>query len=202
MNNETDIYSEVKSVSCSLKSLVTQLFDQQLIYLDITGNIIPDSKVHGANMGPTWVLSAPNEPHVGPMNLAIRNSFALLAFCAGNPLVVSGFPSHWDSNTESILCHDIMISHDNHDDVIKWQHFPRYWPFVRWIHRSPVNSLHKAQSRGALMFSLISTLNKRLSKQSCNWWFQTPLCSSWLHWKGNTDFAWLKMEQTASNQNQ
>ena len=32
----------------------------------------PDSKFHGANMGPTWVLSAPDGPHVGPMNLAIR----------------------------------------------------------------------------------------------------------------------------------
>ena len=34
--------------------------------------IYPDSKVHGANMGPTWVLSAPDVPHVGPTNLAIR----------------------------------------------------------------------------------------------------------------------------------
>ena len=34
---------------------------------------IPDSKVHGANMGPTWVLLAPDGPHVGPMNLAIRD---------------------------------------------------------------------------------------------------------------------------------
>ena len=42
-----------------------------------------------------------------------------------------------------------------HDDVIKWKHFPRYWPFVRGIHRSPVNSPHKGQWRGALMFSLI-----------------------------------------------
>ena len=42
-----------------------------------------------------------------------------------------------------------------HDDVIKWKHFPRYWPFVRGIHRSPVNSPHKGQGRGALMFSLI-----------------------------------------------
>ena len=42
-----------------------------------------------------------------------------------------------------------------HDDVIKWKLFPRYWPFVRGIHRSPVNSLHKGQWRGALMFSLI-----------------------------------------------
>ena len=32
-----------------------------------------------------------------------------------------------------------------HDDVIKWKHFPRYWPFVRGIHRSPVNSPHKGQ---------------------------------------------------------
>ena len=43
----------------------------------------------------------------------------------------------------------------NHDDVIKWKHFPRYWPFVRGIHRSPVNSPHKGQWRGALMFTLI-----------------------------------------------
>ena len=32
----------------------------------------PDSKFHGANMGPTSVLSAPDGPHIGPMNLAIR----------------------------------------------------------------------------------------------------------------------------------
>ena len=43
----------------------------------------------------------------------------------------------------------------NHDDVIKWKHFPRYWPFVLGIHRSPVNSPHNGQWRGALMFSLI-----------------------------------------------
>ena len=42
-----------------------------------------------------------------------------------------------------------------HDDVIKWKHFPRYWPFVRGIHRSPVNSSHKCQWRGALTFSVI-----------------------------------------------
>ena len=41
------------------------------------------------------------------------------------------------------------------DDVIKWKHFPRYWSFVRGIHRSPVNSPHKGQWRGALMFSSI-----------------------------------------------
>ena len=29
-----------------------------------------------------------------------------------------------------------------HDDVIKWKHFPRYWPFVRGIHRSRSHSQH------------------------------------------------------------
>ena len=43
----------------------------------------------------------------------------------------------------------------SHDDVIKWKHFPRYKPFVRGIHRWPVNSPHKGQWPGALMFSLI-----------------------------------------------
>ena len=45
--------------------------------------------------------------------------------------------------------------HVNHDDVIKWKHFPRFWPFVRGIHRSTVNSPHKGQWRGALVLSLI-----------------------------------------------
>ena len=43
----------------------------------------------------------------------------------------------------------------SHDDVIKWSHFPWYWPFVRGIPRSPVNSPHKDQWRGALVFSLV-----------------------------------------------
>ena len=42
-----------------------------LVFANIAGKQCPDSKVHGANMGPTWVLSAPDGPHVGPMNLAI-----------------------------------------------------------------------------------------------------------------------------------
>ena len=42
-----------------------------------------------------------------------------------------------------------------HDDVINWKHFSHYWPFVQGIHRSPVNSPHKGQWHGALMFYLI-----------------------------------------------
>ena len=42
-----------------------------------------------------------------------------------------------------------------YDDVIKWEYFPRYWPYVRGIHRSLVSSPHIGQWREALMFSLI-----------------------------------------------
>ena len=42
-----------------------------------------------------------------------------------------------------------------HDDVIKWKHFPRYWAFVRGIHRSPVNTPHKGQCRGAVVLFFI-----------------------------------------------
>ena len=62
------------------------------------------------------------------------------------------------TNSAEVIRHAKMlwsIFFNLHDDVIKWRHFPRYWPFVRGIHRSSVNSPHKGQWRGTLMFSLI-----------------------------------------------
>ena len=66
-------------------------------------NVTPDSKVYGANMGPTWVLSAPGGPHVGPMNmmnLVIRDKLALqpspdthlFTFTIHNILFLSSLP--------------------------------------------------------------------------------------------------------------
>ena len=66
------------------------------------------------------------------------------------------------------LCELIPVSKssDKKDVSMSWRHlpirhrteytFPRYWPFVRGIHRSLVDSTHKGQWHGALMFSLIS----------------------------------------------
>ena len=54
----------------------------------------------------------------------------------------------------------------NHDDVIKWKDFPRYWPFVRGKWPAPENSPHKGQWRRALMFSLISArINRRVNNR-------------------------------------
>ena len=72
------------------------------------------------------------------------------------PSIVNCDPfEKWAHNTLPTF-HDCFILHNSdRGDVIKWKHFPHYWPFVRGIHRSPVNSPHKGQWRGALMFSLI-----------------------------------------------
>ena len=56
-----------------------------------------------------------------------------------------------------IVCNWKKEKFSQHNDVIKWKYFPCYWSFVRGIHRSPVNSPHKGQWRGPLMFSLICT---------------------------------------------
>ena len=58
----------------------------------------------------------------------------------------------WNFHDKSDVRHETILKHD---DVIKWKHFPCYWPFVRGIHWSLVNSPHKGQWRGALMFSFI-----------------------------------------------
>ena len=95
----------------------------------------------------------------------------------GNSPVTGEFPAQRASNAEKAsiwwryhqfakfnfqrLPSMVRISHflfciiRDHDNVIKWKHFRRCWSFVQEIHRWPVNSPHKGQWRGALMFSLI-----------------------------------------------
>ena len=48
---------------------IYQYYDTHL--QDETGKYTPDSKVHGANMGPIWGRQGPGGPHVGPINFAI-----------------------------------------------------------------------------------------------------------------------------------
>ena len=64
-------------------------------------------------------------------------------------------PCYLGNHIKHGLPQKASITECNHDDVIKWKHFPRYWPFVWGIPRSPVNSPYKGQWRGDLMFPLI-----------------------------------------------
>ena len=71
---------------------------------------------------------------------------------------------------------------DINDDVIKWKHFPRYWPFVRGIHPSPVNSPHKGHAvTRSLDIFLCLHVNKQLSKQSRRRWIRTSSHPLWRH---------------------
>ena len=92
---------------------------------------IPDNKIHGANMGPTWVLSASDGPHVGHMNLAIRDCFCLQML-----------ESKWVSSSKDVIVFRkallnpvtslqfrryVSIKGDNYEnDVLFWQEIQRY----------------------------------------------------------------------------
>ena len=74
-----------------------------------------DSKIHGANMGPTWVMRAPGEPHGGPTNLAIwdKQDTNRMIFTQTKKLypVLSREPA-------GNLLHDFRIQ-SNHNEVLR-----------------------------------------------------------------------------------
>ena len=88
------------------------------------------------------------------------------------------------------------------DDVIKWKHFPRFLPMVKGIHRSPVECPPQRPMTRSFDVFFDLCLNKRLSKQSKRWWFETPPRSVWRHcnckWShgciNNTTWDWLPNE--------
>ena len=146
----------------------------------------PDSKDHGANMGPTWVLSAPGGPHVpcyqGRLQCSAWYSYFCKAFIPdifSLTQVSEKRGAFCEVKWGPTVCATFHIFFIAHDDVIKWRHFPCYWPFVRGIHRSPVPSQRPVKRCFDVFFDL--RLNKRLSKQSWGWWFETPSHSLWRH---------------------
>ena len=82
----------------------------------------------------------------------------------------------WLCSNPGSLCEILQILHD---DVIKWKHFPRYWPFVRGTHRSPVNSPHKGQWSGVFMFCLISAW--------MNGWVNNRVADDWRRHRDHYD---------------
>ena len=72
-------------------------------------------------------------------------------------------------------------AYTKHGDAIKWKHFTRYWPFVRGIHWSPVNSPAQRPVTQSFDVFLDPCQNKRLVKQSWGWWFEMPSRSLWCH---------------------
>ena len=72
---------------------------------------IPDSKVQGANMGLTWVLSAPGGPHIGPINLAIGDSIELgMQLVQGGSMEMSAIQYHQRRSTGRNILGRCVIS--------------------------------------------------------------------------------------------
>ena len=72
--NKTDIYRIVNWFAESICHIRTKLYKLYEGYCKGYADChitCPDSKVHGANMGPIWGRQDPGGPHVGPMNFAI-----------------------------------------------------------------------------------------------------------------------------------
>ena len=78
--------------------------------------LTPDSKVRGANMGPTWVLSSPDGPHVGPKNLAIKEALHTMR-SRDDPAFMNNGPSTPEDEGASVLC-DVLYA-DNPGPAIR-----------------------------------------------------------------------------------
>ena len=110
---------------------------QPFFYANIKQNI----KAHVT--GSLWGESTEDSPHRGPV---MRKP---ILFHDGVMLCLTA------------VCYRIISPkqeqrrHCTHDDVIKWRHLSALLSLCAGIHRSPVNSPHKGQWRGTLMFSLI-----------------------------------------------
>ena len=92
-----------------------------------------------------WWFETPSHPLLRHCNDVLKHQTEWASQTCQDNCSLPG-DEYMDSETRLYLLHD---------DVIKWKHFPCYWPFVRGIHRLLVNSPHKDQGRGALAFSLL-----------------------------------------------
>ena len=120
---------------------------------------VPDSKVHRANMGHTWVLSAPDGPHVGPMNLVIRGHTIL---CAYDLSIISlkGLSLLYNQSV-------IYIILPHWEEILTWKRFMHYWTFVRAIHWSTVVSFLSRRASDVMEFGFSEQviLNRLLDKE-------------------------------------
>ena len=91
----------------------------------------------------------------------------------------------WIAITKKILqisCLSLILTFC-HDDVIKWDHFPRYWPFVLEFTGPGEFPAQWPVTRSSDVFFDLR-LNKLLNKQPQGWWFETPPWSLWRHCHG------------------
>ena len=114
----------------------------------------PESKVHGTNMGPIWVLSAPDGPHVGPMNFAIW----VIIQCWQSVSFTHGSVLHWDLNQNTELSIEKCVR----------KCLPKCWPFYSSLtHQSFVASMIPYQLQTPGIPREISSLSGQCTHELC-----------------------------------
>ena len=120
----------IYSCPCSLS-----IFHKHFYEPTITGpQKYPDSKVHGANMGPTWVLSATDGPHVGSTNLATRVYVCMTGDGAVKQYVL------YISCVCVYLCYMSVYT-------LRWRHDDRYGVTNHQPHHCLLNRLFRRRSK-------------------------------------------------------
>ena len=94
------LWLEMKEFYPSLSGLLQWHWDN---------NMIPDSKVHGANMGPIWGRQDPGGPHVGPMDFAIWDCIVQTFFVLWFRYMQNDVPNY----------HAVIISHITTTHILK-----------------------------------------------------------------------------------
>ena len=125
-----------------LQSPASRMFTQPFIHSGA------DQRKYQSSASLAFVRGIHRWPVNSPHKEYSCNTCIDIIFLGWFTAMIDPVPIIWDDMGSTDQYH-------THDDVIKWKHFPRYWPFARGIHRSPVNSPYKGQWRGALLFSLI-----------------------------------------------
>ena len=133
------------TISVNSTSTISPGCTQMTLTESLAVDTVPDSKAHGANLGPVWVRQDPGRPHVGPMNLATCKA------------IITRFRS-WN-NMGCAVCF-ALCSYSYHLINTWWRHqMETFFALLALCVGNspvPVNSPHKGQWRGALLFSSIS----------------------------------------------
>ena len=135
----------------NMLAMASQITSLTIVYSTVYSGADQRKHQSSASLAFVWGIHRRpvNSPHKGPA--VTRKMFPF-----DDVIMIQTFTNMQSPKIVSLsMLLECIVWDPNHDDVIKWKHFPRYWPFVRRIHRSPVNSPHKGQWRRTLMFSLI-----------------------------------------------
>ena len=100
---------------------------------NVTGDYIPDSKVHGAHMGPIWGRQDPGVPHVGPMNFVIWDRLSLWQ---SSPTSATIRQSWWPYRF-SVYISAVNLLHSQYISPK-----PRLTPYDTYIQHYLISSLH------------------------------------------------------------